>query len=226
MTPAHPPGPALLAAWRRCTSRLPFPAIWLLVPAALALGLLLFLVIWLSVREPALPAQVAALPQHASSDGAAALPAPRVDDPDGVIEIDTSAPPPVAEVGHVLPSDPPEAAHADDPTDGLAVGTAGAVPGTAAGAPMTRAPVATRRPAPRYPRAALRRGESGEVMLQVQVGANGRPQQVDVARSSGSQALDRAAVDAVRRWRFDPALDNGQPVAGVVQIPVAFDPAQ
>lgn len=84
-------------------------------------------------------------------------------------------------------------------------------------------PQPVRSPAPRYPRDAQRRGQSGTVLLRVHVDRNGEPSGVDLVQSSGSRSLDRAAVDAVRRWRFDPAIANGQPIDGVVQVPITFN---
>ena len=84
------------------------------------------------------------------------------------------------------------------------------------------APVPIQSPAPRYPPDALRRGESGTVLLRVHVGADGIPMAIDLVQSSRSRALDHAATDAVRRWRFRPAQRNGQPVDGVVQVPISF----
>lgn len=83
-------------------------------------------------------------------------------------------------------------------------------------------PIAGQTPAPRYPSRALRRGESGTVRVRVEVGPDGRPSQVSVAQASGSRMLDRAAVDAVRRWRFHPARRDGQPVPGTVIVPISF----
>lgn len=85
-------------------------------------------------------------------------------------------------------------------------------------------PIAGQTPAPRYPTRALRRGESGTVRVRVEVGPDGRPAQVTVAQASGSRDLDRAAVDAVRRWRFHPARRDGEPVAGTVIVPISFSP--
>jgi protein TonB len=68
----------------------------------------------------------------------------------------------------------------------------------------------------------LRRGESGTVLLRVHVGADGIPMAIDLVQSSRSRALDHAATDAVRRWRFRPAQRNGRPVDGVVQVPISF----
>lgn len=85
-------------------------------------------------------------------------------------------------------------------------------------------PVPLSTPAPRYPPDALRNQESGTVMLRVDVGADGVPTQVQIAKSSRSRSLDRAASEAVRQWRFRPAQRNGQPVPGSVQVPIAFNP--
>ena len=84
------------------------------------------------------------------------------------------------------------------------------------------APVPIQSPAPLYPPDALRRGESGTVLLRVHVGPDGVPVAIDLVRSSRSRALDRAATEAVRRWRFRPAQRDGQAVNGAVQIPIAF----
>ena len=35
--------------------------------------------------------------------------------------------------------------------------------------------------------------------------------------------LDRAATEAVKRWRFRPAMQGGQPVSGEVQVPITFN---
>lgn len=85
-------------------------------------------------------------------------------------------------------------------------------------------PIAGQTPAPRYPMQALRRGERGTVTVRAEIGADGVPASVSVARGSGSHSLDRAAVDAVRRWRFRPAMRGGQPTTAVVEIPVEFKP--
>ncbi len=92
----------------------------------------------------------------------------------------------------------------------------------ASSAPSRPEPLAGQTPAPRYPTQALRRGESGTVMVRAQIGADGVPNEVAVATTSGSRHLDRAAVDAVKRWRFRPAMANGQPSAGTVMVPISF----
>ena len=74
---------------------------------------------------------------------------------------------------------------------------------------------------PTYPIDARRRREQGTVKLMVLVGPDGRVSDIALAASSGSQALDRAALGAVKRWRWLPQKKAGSPVAvrGYVTIP-------
>lgn len=99
-------------------------------------------------------------------------------------------------------------------------------PGPEAGVSSQPSPIAGSMPTPRYPRRALRRGESGVVMVRARIGPDGVPTSVDVVNGSGSRDLDRAAVQAVERWRFHPARQDGRPTVGTVNIPIEFAPAR
>ncbi|HSR64895.1 MAG TPA: TonB family protein [Xanthomonadaceae bacterium] len=78
-------------------------------------------------------------------------------------------------------------------------------------------------PAPAYPRDALRDGVEGSVLLKVLVDIDGRPLEVQVARSSGNRSLDRAAREQVlQRWRFRPAMQGGRAVRAIGLVPVDF----
>jgi periplasmic protein TonB len=77
---------------------------------------------------------------------------------------------------------------------------------------------------PKYPPAALRSGIGGTVLVRAEVDAAGNPVTVTVAKRSGNRDLDRAAVNAVRNWRFEPAMRDGKATASVVQVPVDFKP--
>jgi protein TonB len=77
-------------------------------------------------------------------------------------------------------------------------------------------------PAPAYPSVSRARGEQGKVMLRVLVTAGGEPGEVLVHRSSGFDPLDRAALDAVRRWKFVPARLGEEAVTAWVQVPISF----
>ena len=59
-------------------------------------------------------------------------------------------------------------------------------------------------------------------MLRVLVTAAGAPGKVEVDVSSGSEALDRAAQDAVRSWRFVPARRGDAAVDAWVVVPLVF----
>ena len=72
---------------------------------------------------------------------------------------------------------------------------------------------------PEYPEGAGRAGVQGTVVMDAVVSAEGAVTQVKVV--SGPEALSRAATDAVRWWRYEPYLVNGQPVT--VETTVAVD---
>jgi protein TonB len=96
-------------------------------------------------------------------------------------------------------------------------------PGAGHGDSGSAGPVASSNPAPAYPRLARKNGWEGRVVLRVRVSPAGRPVTVVVATSSGHACLDDAAVDAVKRWQFEPARQGGAAVEGDVEIPLRFE---
>ncbi|MDQ3494414.1 MAG: energy transducer TonB, partial [Pseudomonadota bacterium] len=88
--------------------------------------------------------------------------------------------------------------------------------------PADRAPSVLAQVAPAYPPAAFRAREEGTVLVRAEVDASGNPTNVTVARRSSSRELDRAALDAVRGWKFAPAIRDGKAVAATVEVPVEF----
>ena len=76
---------------------------------------------------------------------------------------------------------------------------------------------------PRYPEAARREGAEGVVTLRFEVLASGKVGTVQVRRSAGRQDLDRAAVEAIRAWLFEPARRGKEAVAVWVTLPVRFE---
>jgi protein TonB len=75
---------------------------------------------------------------------------------------------------------------------------------------------------PTYPVSARRKREEGTVTLRVLVSDAGQPEKIELERSSGSTALDRAALESVRRWRFAPARRGDAPHAAWVLVPIVF----
>ena len=190
----------------------------LLKPLAIAfgIGLLLFFLLWLDQRNDSdffkaggpttstgeietLPAPVPA--DIASEDGnASGLNIPR----DGTLPsapagdqpriIEPPAPPPAAP--------PPVARPSVADTDAV---------------PISQS-------APRYPQTAMRRNIGGSVRVQATVAPDGSVERMELAGSSGNRDLDRAAMEAVRRWKFKPAMRNGQPTTSTVIVPLEFNP--
>jgi protein TonB len=75
---------------------------------------------------------------------------------------------------------------------------------------------------PPYPAAPRNLGIQGTALLHVLVADDGRVAQVVIKQSAGHADLDRAAADAVRRWRFEPARRGTEPVEMWVQLPFEF----
>jgi len=78
-------------------------------------------------------------------------------------------------------------------------------------------------PAPNYPALSLRNGEEGTVLLLVSVGADGRPIDATIKKSSGYRDLDRNALKHVlATWRFHPAMFQGNPIPAMALVPVNY----
>ena len=74
--------------------------------------------------------------------------------------------------------------------------------------------------APVYPMDAKKAGVSGRVELQAIIGTNGLIKDLQVV--SGPDALQQAALDAVKTWRYRPYLLNGDPVEVRTIVNVTF----
>lgn len=77
---------------------------------------------------------------------------------------------------------------------------------------------------PKYPVAAIKQGEQGDVVLRVTIDAGGNVTKVavDPAKTTAPGALQSAAIAAAVNWKFAPGIKDGHPVGGVVEIPVNF----
>lgn len=65
---------------------------------------------------------------------------------------------------------------------------------------------------PKYPDIARRAGVEGRVRLHIVVGIDGTVEEVEVVRAFPRGIFDRAAVQAVQKWRYRPAILKGRPV--------------
>jgi protein TonB len=75
---------------------------------------------------------------------------------------------------------------------------------------------------PEYPAAARASGQRGSVVLQVLIGRDGTVQEAKFLQ--GSLVFARAAIDAVKQWRFKPYSMNGRPVSVQSVITLKFQP--
>jgi protein TonB len=184
---------------------------------AFGVGLLLFAIVWWSGRDTAFYKVEAAktgqpldelepLPQPLpAGDGASDM--PEAGEPSEPRPQLVETPPPPVEQA------PPASAA---PGPAMAGETVPLAPGE------QPVPMAGQTPAPRYPPAALRRREGGTVLVRVEVDVRGMPAGVALVQQSGSRDLDRAAMEAVRQWRFQPGQRDGQPVPGSLVVPIDF----
>ena len=83
------------------------------------------------------------------------------------------------------------------------------------------APRALETPDPEYSEQARKAKYQGTCILWLIVGPDGKPRDVKVARALG-MGLDQKAIEAVRRWKFAPAMKDGQPVAVQINVQVSF----
>jgi protein TonB len=83
-----------------------------------------------------------------------------------------------------------------------------------------REPQKTVHVAPVYPQIAISAGVQGIVILEAVIDERGTVDKVRVLRSH--PLLERAAIEAVRQWRYSPPLLNGQPVSVYLTITVNF----
>lgn len=76
-------------------------------------------------------------------------------------------------------------------------------------------------PDPEFSEEARKAKYQGTVVLWLVVGADGHTHDIRVQRSLG-MGLDEKAIEAIRRWRFEPARKDGNPVAVQVNVEVNF----
>ncbi len=80
----------------------------------------------------------------------------------------------------------------------------------------------TRYVAPKYPRSAERRNQSGWVDVVFTVDVDGTTKDIEIRNSEPGDVFVGAAVRAVEKWEFEPVLDNGVPVERRANIRMMF----
>jgi periplasmic protein TonB len=90
-----------------------------------------------------------------------------------------------------------------------------------AAAPGRENPVPVRTVAPEYPRELKADGVSGLVMVKCTIDEQGNVADTEIAKSS-NEKFDRFATEAIKKWKFKPARQDGAPVSVQVTIPIKF----
>jgi protein TonB len=192
-------------------------------------------------EKPAEPEPAAVADPIAPADAAEPIAPAAVPAPEPVAAPPPPPPPPPPRAAEAQPSPsraaapsrpvPPRTAfppaRGRQPGGGAAVGQPDAAGPSAP--PVEEGPVLVSNPGfrwppapPAYPRQAIARGIEGTVMLRVLIGPDGETIEIRIHRSSGAVLLDQAAVEAVRRWAFRPAVVGGRAVPAWVEVPVRF----
>jgi periplasmic protein TonB len=83
------------------------------------------------------------------------------------------------------------------------------------------APKAIYAPDPEYSEEARKAKYQGTCVLWLVVGPDGRARDIRVARTLGL-GLDEKAMEAVKTWKFEPAMKDGKPVAVQINVEVTF----
>lgn len=78
-------------------------------------------------------------------------------------------------------------------------------------------------PAPAYPSLSRRLREEGLVVLEILIRADGSVGEIKLKASSGFKRLDEAAMNAVKRWRYQPATQGGIAIDFWYEQPVEFN---
>lgn len=120
-------------------------------------------------------------------------------------------PSPNAPVGVVTPTPPAPVAPAP-------------APAAPAAAPAMQLPSSDanylQNPKPPYPPMSRRLNEQGKSVIRVLIGIDGQPQKAEIAKSSGYDRLDQAAMTTVMRWRYVPGKRNGAPEEMWFNVPI------
>lgn len=188
-------------------SRLPLATGW-----GLFLSLATFWLLWLSINTPLVVGKRATATEIQFTR--------MIVDSTPAVITPTEPPKPVLVPPVIIgPPGPPIVAPPEPPTTTPGPGTRVVVPPppgpVGPGSGMDGDPVPLVRFNPDYPVAAARRGIEGWVLVQFSVTATGQVTDVSVVDANPPGVFDEETLEAVRRWRYRPKVEEGTPVERV-----------
>jgi protein TonB len=91
------------------------------------------------------------------------------------------------------------------------------------GGDMDSPPTAVNKLPPTYPSGLLSKGIGGRVLVACTVDESGRVSSTTIKQSSGHPDLDKAAINAVNKWKFKPGTRGGKAVKSNCIVPFNFE---
>ena len=76
---------------------------------------------------------------------------------------------------------------------------------------------------PAYPGSLLKKGIGGKVLVTCVVDDSGRVVSTSIKMSSGHPDLDKAAINAVNKWKFKPGMKAGKSIKATCVVPFNFE---
>ena len=156
-------------------------------------------------------------------------PPPPKAEPEPVKPQPTPKQPPLKKTAPKQKTPPPVAkASAAAPTPALTKPVTRSTPASSAktAEPSTQLPSADaaglNNKAPVYPMLSRKRKEQGTVWMLLLVSKDGLVTELKLKKTSGFDRLDQAALQAVKKWKFQPARQPGQPIDYWYELPLKF----
>lgn len=173
-----------------------------------------------AARKAPLVVELVALPADPPPEAPPPSPKAEVEPAKPLVQPPIIAPPPMVRIA--APPPPVVSVPAPPPPRAEIVAPPAAQPAPAGpvAAPDLASSMISAKP-PKYPLESRRKREQGTVVLSVLVSAAGKVAEISIAKSSGFARLDKAALEAVRNWRWSPLVRAGEAVMvkGYVDIP-------
>jgi protein TonB len=102
-------------------------------------------------------------------------------------------------------------------------GSGGGGGGGLLGSDMDSPPTPVSKMQPNYPSSLLSKGIGGKVLITCVVDETGKVVSTSIKKSSGNADLDKAAVNAVLKWKFKPAQKAGRNIRATCVVPFNFE---
>ena len=135
-----------------------------------------------------------------------------------------AAPQPIAIVDPTPSPNAPSGVNTPQPAPAPIAAPVAAAPAAPPAPPSVQLPSSDaeylQNPKPPYPPVSRRLNEQGKTTVRVLIGMDGQPQRAEIARSSGFERLDQAAMATVMRWRYVPGKRGGVAEAMWFNVPI------